>query len=373
MNNDTPKTDTPLAQEMKAVITANGPISVELYMALCLGHPRHGYYMTRDPLGLAGDFITAPEISQMFGELLGLWAADTWRHMGEPARVRLVELGPGRGTLMKDALRAARVLPAFHAAIDVHMVEMSPVLRRLQAETLADSGFSPAWHDAFAQVPAGPAIIIANEFFDCLPVRQYVRGREGWFERLVGLDAAGELTFGLANAPEPALTRAAPEGVLMEFPASHLIAMRQITERLVAQGGALLVLDYGHLSTGYGDTMQAVRDHGYTALLAEPGEADVTVHVDFAALAQAARMAGAAVHGPATQGEFLLRLGIRERAAMLQAHAAASTGGSAAHIDTALNRLIDMDTRGMGQLFKAMAVAHPALPLLPGFDRRHDP
>ncbi|MFD2252172.1 SAM-dependent MidA family methyltransferase [Pseudochelatococcus lubricantis] len=366
---DTPKPETPLAREMKAVIAANGPITVELYMALCLGHPRHGYYMTRDPLGLAGDFVTAPEISQMFGELIGLWAAEAWRHLGEPSRVRLVELGPGRGTLMKDALRAARALQAFHAAIEVHLVETSPVLRGLQAATLEHSGFAPEWHDAFAQVPDGPTIVIANEFFDCLPVRQYVRGREGWFERLVGLDAKGELAFGLAPAPEPALKRDAPEGALMEFPASQIIAMREITERIAHDGGALLVIDYGHLRTGYGETLQAVRDHGYTGVLDAPGEADVTVHVDFAALAQAARMAGGAVHGPTTQGEFLLNLGIRERAAALREGAP----DKAVSIDTALARLIDMETRGMGQLFKVMAVAHPAMPLLPGFDRRHDP
>lgn len=361
--------DTPLAQELKASIAANGPITVEHYMAMCLGHPRHGYYMTRDPLGLAGDFVTAPEVSQMFGELLGLWAAETWRFMGEPATIHLVELGPGRGTLMKDALRAARVLPDFHAAIEVHLIETSPVLRKLQAETLADCGFTPQWHDVFAQVPEGPVIVIANEFFDCLPIRQYMRSNGAWYERLVGLDAQGELTFGLSATPEAALTRDAPDGVLMEFPASHLLAMREIAERVANNGGALLVIDYGHLRTGYGETLQAIRDHSFTGVLDEPGEADITVHVDFAALAQAALMAGAAVHGPVMQGDFLNHLGIRERANALKSQAASH----AATIDAALSRLTDMETRGMGQLFKVMAVTNPDLPLLAGFDRRRDP
>ncbi|MFT0891634.1 class I SAM-dependent methyltransferase [Pseudochelatococcus sp. G4_1912] len=361
--------DTPLAQELKISIAANGPISVEHYMAMCLGHPRYGYYMTRDPLGMSGDFVTAPEVSQMFGELLGLWAAETWRFMGEPAIVHLVELGPGRGTLMKDALRAAKALPAFHDAIEVHLVETSPVLRKLQAATLANSGFMPTWHDVFAQVPEGPVIVFANEFFDCLPVRQYVRANGAWFERLIGLDAEGELAFGLSGTPEAALTRDAPDGVLMEFPASHLIAMREIAERVAAEGGALLAIDYGHLRTGYGETLQAIRDHGFTGVLNEPGEADVTVHVDFAALSQAALMAGAAVHGPVMQGDFLLHLGIRERAQALKAHSPAQ----AASVDAALARLTDMESRGMGQLFKVMAVTNPSLPLLAGFNQRRDP
>ncbi len=361
--------DTPLALELKAAIAAGGPVTVEHYMALCLGHPRHGYYMTRDPLGLAGDFITAPEISQMFGELIGLWAAEVWRTMGEPAQVRLVELGPGRGTLARDLLRAARAVPAFHDAIDLHLVETSPVLRKLQAATLADCGFTPQWHDAFGEVPEGPVIVIANEFFDCLPVRQYVRASGGWHERLIGLDAHENLTFGLSPQPEGAITRNAPDGVLMEFPASHLIVMRQITERLVRHGGALLAIDYGHLRTGYGETLQAMRNHAYVGVLDAPGESDITVHVDFAALSQAALMAGAAVHGPAFQGEFLLRLGIRERAQALQQHSPAH----ASAIEAALLRLTDAQGRGMGRLFKAMAVSHPSLPPLPGFDTHRLP
>ncbi|MBB3809362.1 class I SAM-dependent methyltransferase [Pseudochelatococcus contaminans] len=361
--------DTPLAQELKTTIAASGPITVEHFMALCLGHPRHGYYMTRDPLGLSGDFITAPEVSQMFGELIGLWAAEVWHAMGAPAQVRVVELGPGRGTLMRDFLRAAKAVPGFRNAIDLHLVETSPVLRSLQATTLADSDIAPHWHDAFAQVPEGPVIVIANEFFDCLPVRQYVRANGNWHERLIGLDAYENLAFGLAPEPETALTRDAPDGVLMEFPASHLIAMRHIAERVTRDGGALLAIDYGHLRTGYGETLQALRDHSFVGVLEAPGESDVTVHVDFAALAQAALMTGAVVHGPVLQGDFLNHLGINERAATLKAHAPAH----AVAIDAAVARLTDSDSRGMGNLFKVMAVANPDLPLLPGFGSYRQP
>jgi NADH dehydrogenase [ubiquinone] 1 alpha subcomplex assembly factor 7 len=182
---------TPLGREIRELIAAEGPITLERYMALALGHPRHGYYMTRDPLGAAGDFTTAPEISQMFGELLGLWAAETWSIMGRPSRLRLVELGPGRGTLMSDALRAARIVPGFCEAASVHLVETSPVLRDAQARTLERAGADLFWHASLAEVPAGPAIVIANEFFDALPIRQLVRTETGWHERMVGLGPDG--------------------------------------------------------------------------------------------------------------------------------------------------------------------------------------
>lgn len=360
--------DTPLARELKEAIEASGPLTVEQYMALCLGHPRHGYYMTRDPLGIAGDFVTAPEISQMFGELIGLWSAEVWRLMGEPGIVNLVELGPGRGTLMADALRAARAMPDFHAAINVHFVETSPVLRKLQTSTLAKTGFDINWHDTVETLPEGPTIVIANEFFDALPIRQYVRTEGHWHERLVGLDSAGELTFGLTPAPESALNRDAPDGVLMEFPAAAIITMRKLAEHIARNNGALLVIDYGYLRTGYGETLQAVRNHTFTGLLKEPGEADITAHVDFSAMTEAARRAGATVQGPASQSDYLLRLGIRERAAALSRHA---TPEQADAVAAALERLTDTGRAGMGQLFKVIAATHASLPLLPGFDTLH--
>src|SRR5262249_40477881 len=204
---------TPLEAELRRIIAADGPISVATYMGLCLGHPTHGYYTTRDPFGRAGDFITAPEISQMFGELIGLWAAAVWQMMGSPAQVALAELGPGRGTLMADALRAARVVPAFAAALHVHLIETSPVLQRRQQNALDAVGVPIAWHREFALVPRGPAIVIANEFFDALPVHQAVKTESGWHERMVGIGADGQLTFALYPDPIPGFPAVVPEAV----------------------------------------------------------------------------------------------------------------------------------------------------------------
>ena len=355
---------TALLQELRALIAENGPVSLERYMALALGHPRYGYYMTRDPFGRDGDFTTAPEISQMFGELLGLWAAAVWDTMGRPDPVRLVELGPGRGTLMGDALRAARSSPAFRAAVDVHLVETSPTLRAVQKRTLAGAAVEPTWHTAFDTVPDGPALILANEFFDALPIRQFVRLPGGVHERLVGLDDEGRLTFGLSPDPvrraAPAVPAASP---IFEVSLVGEAIMAGIADRVSRQGGALLAIDYGHAVSGAADTLQAMKRHAFVDPLTEPGEADLTAHVDFAALARAARAAGAQVHGPVEQGAFLVGLGLRERAATLSRKASPD---QAEAIAAAVARLAHPDP-GMGQLFKVMAVSHPDTPPLPGF------
>jgi SAM-dependent MidA family methyltransferase len=351
-----------LGAEIERLIATEGPLTVERYMALCLGHPVHGYYATRDPLGTAGDFTTAPEISQVFGELIGLWAAEVWRGMGGPAPVRLVELGPGRGTLMADALRAARVLPAFRGALDVHLVETSPTLRERQAARLAEAGISVAWHGELAGVPDGPAIVIANEFFDALPIRQLVGTERGWCERLVGLGEAG-LAFGLKPEPDRSVPVPVRPGAMLEWPAAGLALMQRLAGRIATQGGAALVIDYGHESSGFGDTLQAVRRHAYADPLADPGEADLTTHVDFALLAGAARTAGAAVHGPTTQGAFLRGLGIEARAAALNAGASEA---ERAGIDAAVARLTGAGTGEMGGLFKVLAVSDPRLGAIPG-------
>ncbi|HEY8579101.1 MAG TPA: SAM-dependent methyltransferase, partial [Beijerinckiaceae bacterium] len=309
---------TPLGAEIAALVAAGGPISFERYMELCLAHPQHGYYMTRDPFGAAGDFVTAPEISQMFGELVGAWAAIVWRQMGEPRRVTLAELGPGRGTLMADALRACRAIPGFLAALDVRMVETSPLLRARQAEKLQGVEAAVEWCDSVEDLPPGPLIAVANEFFDALPVRHYVRGSNGWYERLVGVRGAGELVFGLSPAPEPALRFAAPAGTVLEIGAAAHRVMAALAARLVAQGGAALVIDYGHVETALGETAQAMRGHAAVGLLDDPGECDLTAHVDFASLARAARASGARVHGPVTQAELLKGLGVYERATQLK-------------------------------------------------------
>jgi SAM-dependent MidA family methyltransferase len=358
-----------LKAELIRLIREEGPLGISRYMALCLGHPRHGYYMTRDPFGAQGDFTTAPEISQMFGELLGLWAGAVWQMMGKPKSLRLVELGPGRGTLMADMLRAARIVPGFREALSIHLVEISPVLRQAQHQTLAGAA-APSWHDGIETALDGPVIIIANEFLDALPLDQFVRTGDGWRERLVGLDARDELAFGLAGVPEATLTVAAPEGSVIEQPAAALDVMAAISRHLASQGGAALFIDYGSARSGFGDTLQAVRRQRHVEVLAEPGEADLTVHVDFARMAQAARHSGASIHGPATQREFLLALGLAERA---QALCAKARPEQAAAIRSAFARLTATGATGMGELFKVLALSQPGLPPLPGFDLHQMP
>jgi SAM-dependent MidA family methyltransferase len=337
-------------------------------MSLALSHPTLGYYMTRDPFGPSGDFVTAPEISQMFGELIGLWAQEAWRAAGSPSPTHLVELGPGRGTLMSDILRVARISPDFLNAIDVHLVETSPALERVQRRTLAGSPRPIAWRNNFASVPRGPSIVIANEFFDALPVRHFVKTARGWRERLVGLDEYGEFTFGAAERVEPDLRVAAPEGSIIEIGAIGARLMEDIAARVVEDGGALLAVDYGYTQTTLGESLQAVASHRYVDPLAYPGEADLTTHVDFAALARAAKSKGARVQGPVTQGYFLDQLGIAQRAEALQKRA---TPEQRADIAAAAERLAGSgDPRKyMGDLFKVLAVTHPHMPDLPGFFR----
>lgn len=358
-----------LKAEFIRLIQDEGPLSVSHYMALCLGHPRHGYYMTRDPFGAEGDFTTAPEISQMFGELIGLWAGAVWRMMGEPGSLRLVELGPGRGTLMADVLRAARIVPGFREALSVHLVEMSLVLRQAQARTLA-SATEPVWHDSIGTALDGPTIVLANEFLDALPLDQFVRAGDGWRERLVGLDAAGELAFGLARATEPALGIVAPEGSIFEQPTAALDVVATVGRHLAGNGGAALFIDYGSARSGFGDTLQAVHRHRMVDPLADTGEADLTVHVDFERMAQAARRAGAATHGPARQRDFLLALGLAERAQALSGRARPE---QAEAIQAAFARLTALGATEMGELFKVLALSDSRLPPLPGFDLHQMP
>jgi len=258
----------PLEAEIRRLISIAGPMPIAQYMATCLCHPTHGYYMTRDPFGAAGDFVTAPEISQMFGELIGLWAAAVWRQMGSPENVRLVELGPGRGTMMADALRAAKVMPAFHSAIVVHLVEISPSLQQSQRKTLEPLGVPLSWHKALEDVPDGPAIILANEFFDALPVHQAIKQDDGWHERVVMVDRSGNFALGALLSPLPYLERLLPPRV-REAPSGSIFEWRtdsvalEIGRRVSRSGGAALVIDYGHFESEVGDTVQAVGEHAY--------------------------------------------------------------------------------------------------------------
>ena len=361
---------TSLTELLARRIRIAGPLTVAQYMAEALGHPEHGYYKRADPFGLAGDFVTSPEISQMFGELLGAWCAAVWETMGRPAPVRLVGLGPGRGTLMADALRGTRKAAGFPTAVDLHMVETSPLLRRLQQETLRGTGLPLAatWHDGFADVPDGPLLLVTNELFDALPIHQFESRGGRWHERVVGLDAAGDgLVLGLAP-PGPALALVAanaallPEGSVVEVCPAGLALAGDIARRVVGHGGAALIIDYGHDGGAVGESLQAVRRHGKHDPLADPGSADLSAHVDFGARARAAREAGAAVHGPVPQNLLLERLGIRVRAAALQKHA---TAAQAQDIDSAMERLLRLEQ--MGTLFKALAVTAPGLPVPPGF------
>ena len=355
---------TALAEELHEIIATEGPISVERYMTLCLQHPRFGYYTTRDSIGRGGDFITAPEVDQMFGELIGLWAAQVWMRMGSPHVLRLVELGPGRGTLMADALRATRIVPGFLEAVWVDLVETSPRLEAIQRRALDGSAKHIEWRQDFEEVPGGPAIVVANEFFDALPVRQYVRGEGGWHERVIGLASEGGLGFGAAPEPVDVAATAGTSGQVLEVGHAAISTISRLARRIADQGGAILVCDYGHEETGLGETLQAVRGHAFADVLTTPGEADLTAHVDFAALARAASAAGAATHGPIPQGTFLERLGIVERAAALKARADAR---QAASIDAALARFTSPQS-SMATLFKMFAVTPKGVPVPPGFE-----
>jgi NADH dehydrogenase [ubiquinone] 1 alpha subcomplex assembly factor 7 len=360
----------PLEAEIRRRITAAGPMPVAEFMALCLTDHRYGYYTTRDPIGGRGDFITSPEISQMFGELIGLWMAAVWNRMGEPANVRVIELGPGRGTMMVDALRAAKVMPAFRDAMVLHLVEVSPLLSAEQERALRELPVPMFWHKALNEVPAGPAIIVANEFFDALPVNQAVKEADGWHERRVALNTDGALVIDVAPepmahmAPLPESVREAAAGSIFEWRSdTTALAMGR---HIARDGGAALVIDYGHAQSSAGETLQAVGGHAYAGVLSTPGTIDLTAHVDFDALARDVEAMGAVAFGPIEQSEFLNRLGIETRAARLKA--AAATPAAAEAIDTALARLTGDERTGMGTLFKAAAFAHPALGAPPGFE-----
>lgn len=352
---------TPVEAELRARIAARGPLGIDEFMAVALGHPEHGYYVARDPLGAAGDFTTAPEISQMFGELVGAWIAQAWVDRGAPGRFVLAELGPGRGTLMADALRAARAAPGFLDAADLWLVETSPVLRAAQARALG--AFAPRWANRAEDLPPGPLFIVANEFFDALPVRQFRRADPGWQERRLGL-AGDRLAFGYGpvrvDADLDARFPLLPDGVTVEVGAVGEAVARGLGARIAAVGGAALIVDYGAWD-GTGDTLQAARAHAAADPLDAPGLADLTAHVRFRALAEAA--APALAFGPAAQGDWLRRLGIAARAERL---ARGRPPAAAEAIAGQLRRLTD--PAEMGTLFRVMALLPPGAPPPPGFE-----
>ena len=351
---------TPLGRLLAAQIAASGPMTLADYMAACLLHPEHGYYGTRDPLGAQGDFTTAPEISQMFGELLGLGLAQAWLDQGAPDPFVLAELGPGRGTLMADALRATRAVPGFHAALRLHLVEASAPLRAAQRDRLA--GFGPQWHDDVATLPQHPLFLVANEFFDALPVRQFQRTGDGWRETVVGLQD-GRLVPGRAeNARHAALAHRledTTEGDIVETCAAAQAIAAQIGTIIARHGGAAIVVDYGDWRS-LGDTLQALHNHQPADPFAEPGAADLTAHVDFEALARAA---APAMHSRlSTQGVLLERLGITARAQTL----AQSLSGDALDVHVAAHRRLTHPDE-MGSVFKSLALFPTGTPPPPGF------
>jgi len=345
---------TPLEDIIRDEISRHGPIGVDRYMALCLSHPEHGYYMTRDPLGVAGDFTTAPEISQMFGELVGLWMAHMWRDLGAPERFNLVELGPGRGTLMADVLRVCQGVPGFLDVACVSLVETSPVLRDAQAKAL--TGHDVRWVEGVHGLDEAPLFVIANEFFDALPVKQYQRVGDIWLERVI--DWQQGFTFALAKTKAQGLPVAIPDGAIVERSEAGQRIVGEISQAISAHGGAALMFDYGEVE-GSGDTLQAVRAHQPVDPLQEPGSFDLTAHVNFGDLA---RSLGGSMGYLTTQGQFLKAMGIADRAEALSQDKKDAT---AQEINSAVHRLTDPGE--MGTLFKAMAITKDGAQTPPGF------
>ncbi len=364
--------ETALAAKLKERIRQAGPLTIAQYMQACLTDPEHGYYVRKSAIGAAGDFITAPEISQVFGELIGLWCAIAWQSMERPRRISLVELGPGRATLMRDALRAAAIVPQFLESIDLVFVETNTILRIEQERAFATSPVQPRWCtagdiDDENFLPLQPTIVIANEFLDTRPIRQVVRRGGQWFERLVALDGNGALQFALHDDPlkdfaDPG--ESAAEGDIIELaePITDLTAplVRRAANGIPVAG---LFIDYGFTELQAGESLQAVRGHRPEHPLTSPGEADLSAHVDFSALAHAFIAAGFAIDGPLTQAEFLGRLGAVERASRLM-----NANPAKAHdIEMGVARL--MAVPGMGDRFKVLGVRSPWLPELPGLER----
>lgn len=355
-----------IADKIVRRIRAEGPLTVAAYMAMALHDPEGGYYVKRGPIGAAGDFTTAPEISQIFGELIGLWCAELWERIGRPDPVILAELGPGRGVLMSDLLRAAASVPEFRRALHVFLVETSPVLRAEQQRRLSQA--TPKWLTGIEELPDGPMLMVANEFLDALPIRQFVRGAGGWSERMVTVGSEDQLVF--VDGPESSaasllvpdrLFQSSP-GTAVEICPAALAVAGALGSRLARQSGAALFIDYGYFPTAPGPTLGALQHHRPVCALASPGAADLSAHVDFAAFAEAARAAGAEVHGPTSQGRFLTALGAGLRFEALSAHA---TPAQRQSLESGVKRLLD--PAEMGDLFKVMALVSPGLVLPAGF------
>lgn len=369
--------ETPLTQIIRNKIKADGPMPLSTYMGLCLGHPEHGYYMTRDPFGKAGDFTTAPEISQMFGEMIGAWVVDTWQKIGAPEKFVLLEMGPGRGTLMEDILRVAWNVDGFRDAVQVHLMEMSPVLRKAQEKALID--YKPTWHMTLESVaslePSVPVIAIGNEFLDALPVDQYTLTDTGWAQKHINFNINGSFrihdyplvdskAFEQNDLPNTLFKHSL--GDVVEVSHEQKKIMSDLIDIIINQGGGCLLIDYGFSNNGCGDTLQAVKDHAYCDVLEMPGECDITYHINFSNLTEQIMAKNLMVHGPVSQSTFLKTLGIEMRAeALKQSASNMNRPDMSQSIEAALTRLIDKDQ--MGDLFKVIAFSSDSAIQLAGF------
>ncbi len=369
--------ESPLAIKLKARIEQQGPLTLHDYMQACLGDPEFGYYIARDPFGLSGDFITAPDVCQIFGELLGLWCVQVWTQLGQPSSCKLIELGPGRGALMSDALRAAALVPEFLQSVEVHFVETSKALRAEQKHRITSQAKEHGrelpqlfWHDRLQDVPPGPSLLLANEFLDALPIRQYQFKLGAWFERLVGLGDTGAFIYVLAEHPSnnpddlSLMQRAPVDGDVLETRPATKALLKQIAKRASTHAFHGLFVDYGYGKRAFGDSFQAIKNHQFADPLRDQGLADLTAHVDFSSLVQTADELGLNISGPVTQRDFLIALGVQERAAQLMQ--AQENLSGAEQFMTGLQRLIDPDQ--MGSLFKVVALAAPGQAKGPGFE-----
>jgi len=358
-----------LESRLKTLIRQRGPISITDFMIDALSHPHEGYYMNTNPIGQGGDFTTAPEISQIFGEIIGLWLLQSWIDMGSPKSFNLVELGPGRGVLMADILRAARLRPEFISAAHIWLVETSGRLRHEQQKTLRihkDAKIN--WADRVEDIPPAPCLMVANEFFDCLPIRQFERQHLGWHERYVGLDHKDQLSFITMPAPTHvehplANNNEAKPGDIIELCQPALEVTSTLTRFLLEHGGHALIIDYGNYSSSFGDSLQAVRDHQYWPVLKMPGKADITAHVDFQRLLDTALHEGASVYGPQAQGRFLDRLGLSFR---IEALCRNKTQEQQDTIRAGAERIASSSQ--MGELFKVLCISSPNLTPPAGFE-----
>ncbi|MFM7084124.1 MAG: class I SAM-dependent methyltransferase [Hyphomicrobium sp.] len=351
--------DTPLASKIKRQINENGCLSVARYMEMCLYDPEYGYYIKQPILGGKGDFITAPEISQIFGELIGLWCSVVWEQMKSPGRLNLVELGPGRGTLMLDVLRAARINSKFSRALSVHLVEMSPILEKIQKETLKETHFNLTWHEILKTVPDGPTILIANEFLDTFPVNQNIFDGDTWFERLVGTEDQKRLVFLVKDKNGEIISKLSGDGILkIQESQDHTKILQELSTRILKHPLAALFIDYGYEKPTFGETLQAIRVHTPEHPLCSPGEADLSAQVDFACFKSQAINYGFEIDGPLSQSDFLLHLGIVERCSRLMK----DNPLKAAQIEGDVMRLISAN--GMGIRFKVICLRTANLPKL---------